>query len=117
MRNILTHFSFTQKILQELFLKLYFKSFSQIVILGSSYFVPFMQLSGPNRREVIEDLLDIKIFSAMNNLLKEKLRENKDTIRTLELKKSNLNDKVKMQEEFIEELDKRGKENIRCSTN
>ena len=113
MRNKEADDRVNQKVLEDQILKLNFKSFTQIVILGSSNFVPFMQLSGPNRREVIEDLLDIKIFSAMNNLLKEKLRENKDTVRTLELKKSNLNDKVKMQEEFIEELDKRGKENIR----
>ena len=55
-----------QKILEENILKVNYKSFTQIVILGSSAFVPFMQLSGSNRREVIEDLLDIRIFSAMN---------------------------------------------------
>ena len=71
-----------------------------------------MQLNGPNRREVIEDLLDIKIFSAMNNIVRDQMRVVKDSVRTLELKKDNLNDKVLMQEEFIEELDKRGKENI-----
>ena len=113
MRNKESDDRINQKILEEQILKLNFKSFTQIVILGSSNFVPFMQLSAPNRREVIEDLLDIKVFSAMNNLLKEKVRDNKETIRTLELKKSNLHDKVKMQEEFIEELDKRGKESIK----
>tara|TARA_B100001250_G_scaffold27215_1_gene22447 strand:+ start:1038 stop:2768 length:1731 start_codon:yes stop_codon:yes gene_type:complete len=113
MRNKEADDRINQKILEEQILKLNFKSFTQIVILGSSNFVPFMQLSGPNRREVIEDILDIKIFSAMNNLLKEKLRENRDTVRTLELKKSNLNDKVTMKENFIGELDKIGKENIR----
>ena len=113
MRNKESDDRINQKILEDQILKLNFKSFTQIVILGSSNFVPFMQLNGPNRREVIEDLLDIKVFSAMNTLVKEKLRDNKDTVRTLELKKSNLNDKVKMQEEFIEELDKRGKESIK----
>ena len=54
-----------QKILEETILKVNYKSFTQIVILGSSTFVPFMQLSGSNRRDVIEDLLDIRIFSAM----------------------------------------------------
>jgi len=112
MRNKEADDRINQKILEEQIIKLNFKSFTQIVILGSSNFVPFMQLSGPNRREVIEDLLDIKVFSAMNNILKEQLRGHKDEVRTLELKKSNLNDKVQMQEEFIEELDKRGKESI-----
>jgi len=112
MRNKEADDRINQKILEDQILKLNFKSFTQIVILGSSNFVPFMQLSAPNRREVIEDLLDIKVFSAMNGLVKEKLRENRETVRTLELKKSNLHDKVKMQEEFIEELDKRGKETI-----
>ena len=112
MRNKEADDRINQKILEEQILKLNFKSFTQIVILGSSNFVPFMQLNGPNRREVIEDLLDIKVFSAMNNIVKEKLRENKETVRTLELKKDNLNDKVKMQEEFIEELENRGKKDI-----
>ena len=112
MRNKEADDRINQKILEEQIIKLNFKSFTQIVILGSSNFVPFMQLSAPNRREVIEDLLDIKVFSAMNNILKEQLRGHKDEVRTLELKKSNLNDKVQMQEEFIEELDKRGKESI-----
>ena len=112
MRNKEADDRINQKVLEEQILKLNFKSFTQIVILGSSNFVPFMQLNGPNRREVIEDLLDIKVFSAMNNIVKEKLRENKETVRTLELKKDNLNDKVKMQEEFIEELENRGKKDI-----
>ena len=69
-----------QKILEQGILKLNYKSFTQIVILGSSSFVPFMQLSSPNRREVIEDLLDIRIFSAMNNLIKDKIRQKKGNI-------------------------------------
>ena len=101
MQDQFSHAGEQQKHFEQNILKLNFKSFTQIVILGSSNFVPFMQLNGPNRREVIEDLLDIKVFSAMNNIVKENLRENKETVRTLELKKDNLNDKVKMQEEFI----------------
>ena len=66
-----------QRILEENILKLNYKSFTQIVILGSSTFVPFMQLTSSNRREVIEDLLDIRIFSAMNNILKDNLKEKK----------------------------------------
>jgi DNA repair exonuclease SbcCD ATPase subunit len=89
-----------------------FKSFTQIVILGSSTFVPFMQLSAAHRREVIEDLLDIKIFSSMNTLIKEKIRSVKEEIKVFELKKESLLDKVKMQEEFIGELENRGNANI-----
>jgi len=101
-----------QKMLEEGILKLNYKSFTQIVILGSSAFVPFMQLSGSNRREVIEDLLDIRVFSAMNTLIREKLKTQRDEIRTLELSKDNVKDKVEMQENFIEELETRGKQNI-----
>ena len=64
----------TQKYLEQSVLKLNYKSFTQVVILGSSTFVPFMQLKGPHRREVIEDLLDIKIFSQMNLLLRDRVR-------------------------------------------
>ena len=101
-----------QKILEDNILKLNYKSFTQIVILGSSTFVPFMQLTTANRREVIEDLLDIRIFSVMNTLIKEILRQQKDEIKSLELRKENLNDKVTMQKNFIEELENRGNANI-----
>jgi len=101
-----------QKWLEQNVIKMNFKSFTQIVILGSSTFVPFMQLSTAHRREVIEDLLDIKIFSSMNNIIKEKIRSVKEDIKVLGLKKESLFDKVKMQEEFIEELENRGKDNI-----
>jgi len=101
-----------QKKLEQQILKLNYKSFTQIVILGSAGFTPFMQLSAANRREVIEDLLDIKIFSAMNSLIKDKIRDNKDRIKTLELKKETLIDKIDMQKNFIEELENRGKKNI-----
>ena len=101
-----------QKWLEQNVVKMNYKSFTQIVILGSSNFVPFMQLSATNRREVIEDLLDIKIFSSMNNLIKDKMRGVKDEVRTLDLKKESLNDKVNMQTEFIEEIEQRGKNRI-----
>lgn len=101
-----------QKWLEQNVLKMNYKSFTQIVILGSSTFVPFMQLSAAHRREVIEDLLDIKIFSSMNMVIKEKIRQTKEEIKVYELKKESLLDKVKMQEEFIEELENRGKKNI-----
>ena len=101
-----------QKILEENILKVNYKSFTQIVILGSSTFVPFMQLSGANRRDVIEDLLDIRIFSAMNNIIKDKIRIQKEKIRSLELKKETLKDKMEMQETFIKEIEDQGRSNI-----
>ena len=101
-----------QKILEENILKVNYKSFTQIVILGSSTFVPFMQLSGSNRRDVIEDLLDIRIFSAMNGLIKDNIRVRKDKIKSLDLKKDNLKDKMDMQKKFIGEIEQRGKDDI-----
>ena len=79
-----------QKWFEQNVLKMNYKSFTQIVILGSSTFVPFMQLSASNRREVIEDLLDIKIFSSMSNILKDKIRQIKEEIRIMELKRDTL---------------------------
>jgi len=101
-----------QRILEENILKVNYKSFTQIVVLGSSTFVPFMQLTTANRREVIEDLLDIRIFSAMNNLVKDKIRQEKEQIKSLDLRKESLKDKVLMQRNFIEQLESRGKDNI-----
>ena len=101
-----------QKWLEQNVLKMNYKSFTQIVILGSSTFVPFMQLTAANRREVIEDLLDIRIFSSMNNLIKDKIRNIKEEVKVFDLKKDSLSDKVNMQENFIEELECRGKKNI-----
>ena len=101
-----------QRVLEQSILKLNYKSFTQIVILGSSTFVPFMQLTTANRREVIEDLLDIRIFSAMSNLIKDKIREKKEQIKSLDLKKQTVRDKMKMQQNFIEELENRGNANI-----
>ena len=102
-----------QKWLEQNVLKMNYKSFTQIVILGSSTFVPFMQLTPGNRREVIEDLLDIRIFSSMNYVIKEKIRSVKESVKVLELKKESLLEKVQMQENFIEEIESRGKENIK----
>ena len=101
-----------QKWLEQNVIKMNYKSFTQIVILGSSTFVPFMQLTATHRREVIEDLLDIKIFSSMNNLIKDKIKIVKDEIRTLDLKKESLNDKVEMQTNWIKELESQSKGRI-----
>ena len=104
-----------QRILEENILKVNYKSFTQIVILGSSTFVPFMQLPTAHRREVIEDLLDIRIFSAMNNLIKDRIRTQKDQVKSLELRKENLKEKMKMQQNFIDELENRGNANINAN--
>ena len=104
-----------QKYLEQSVLKMNYKSFTQIVILGSSNFVPFMQLTAASRREVIEDLLDIKIFSSMNVIIKEKIRSLKEEIRTLELKKESVKDKVEMQKNFIEELENLSNANVNAN--
>jgi DNA repair exonuclease SbcCD ATPase subunit len=94
-----------QKVLEEQILKLNFKSFTQIVILGSASFTPFMQLPAADRRAIIEDLLDIKIFSTMNVVLKEKYASIKDAIKTLETNIEFLREKAKMQEGYIQQLE------------
>ena len=102
-----------QKRLEHTILKLNFKSFTQVVILGSSTFVPFMQLTLAHRREIIEDLLDIKIFSSMNSIIKDKIRGFREDIRTIELRKDSVKDKIKMQEEFIRQIEQSGKDDIK----
>lgn len=101
-----------QKWFEQNVLKMNYKSFTQIVILGNSNFVPFMQLPAASRREVIEDLLDIKIFSSMNSVVKDKLKSIKDEIKSLEFKKQSFAEKVKMQSDFIEEIEKQSNDQI-----
>jgi DNA repair exonuclease SbcCD ATPase subunit len=101
-----------QKYLEGQVLKLNYKSFTQIVILGSASFVPFMQLSAPHRREVIEDLLDIKVFSSMSDILKDKLKVCRDRIKVLELKKESIADKIVMQKRFIKQIEEEGENDI-----
>jgi len=101
-----------QKSLEGQILKLNYKSFTQIVILGSASFVPFMQLSAPHRREVIEDLLDIKVFSSMSEILKDKLKVCRDRIKVLELKKESFADKIVMQKRFIKQIEEEGENDI-----
>ena len=93
-----------QEYLEKFILKLNFKSFTQIVILGSASFTPFMQLSASDRRAIIEDLLDIQIFSTMNNLLKEKLSNNKDLIASKKYEIDLAKQKFDMQEKHIKDL-------------
>jgi len=103
--------------LERVVLKMNYKSFTQIVILGSSNFIPFMQLPAASRREVIEDLLDIKIFSSMNTVVKENIKSIKDEIRTLNYKTDNLEEKVRMQKDFIAEVERLATEDIGAKKN
>lgn len=93
-----------QKYLEENILKLNYKSFTQIVILGSASFTPFMQLPAAARREVIEDILDIKIFTSMNVVLKEKVTELKNKLSEVESKITLAKNKAEIQQEYIKTL-------------
>ena len=101
-----------QEHLETNILKLNFKAFTQIVILGSSSFIPFMQLSGPQRREIIEDLLDIKIFSSMNVILKDKVNDNKTRVTELKYHIDLIRDKIEVQRKFIDEIKQSNNEKI-----
>jgi DNA repair exonuclease SbcCD ATPase subunit len=94
-----------QKYLEENILKLNFKSFTQIVILGSASFTPFMQLTAASRREVIEDILDIKIFTSMNVVLKEKVSELKSKMVELDGKITIAKTKAQVQQDYIKTLE------------
>ena len=93
-----------QKVLEQQILKLNYKTFTQVVILGSASFVPFMQLSSSQRREVIEDILDIRIFSTMNTLLKEKVSDTKSQIQKIETEISNAKSRVDAQQKLIKTI-------------
>jgi DNA repair exonuclease SbcCD ATPase subunit len=93
-----------QKYLEEHILKLNYKSFTQIVILGSASFTPFMQLPPSHRREIIEDLLDIRIFTSMNQLLKDKQSQLKDSMRQMDADLDVQKERVKIQDEYIKQL-------------
>ena len=95
-----------QKYLEEKVLKLNFKSFTQIVVLGSASFVPFMQLNANDRRIIIEDILDIGIFSVMKNLLKDRTMSLKEEFGELEYEIKILQEKIKIQQRHLEELQK-----------
>ena len=101
-----------QKVLEQQILKLNYKTFTQVVILGSASFVPFMQLSSAQRRDVIEDILDIRIFSTMNQLLKEKAQETKDAIVRVENQIKNSKDKVESQQTIIKTINEAKTESI-----
>ncbi len=99
-----------QEQLEKLILKMNYKSFTQIVILGSTNFTPFMQLSASDRRAVIEDLLDIQIFSSMNVIVKNKLHTLKDEAAQLKIQIDNTRDKIELHKKHLDELKKNTKE-------
>ena len=101
-----------QKNFENSVLKMNFKSFTQIVVLGSSTFVPFMKLSIPQRREIIEDILDIQVFSTMNVLLKDRVKENNIEVREIDYQIDLLKDKIELQKQHMLALEKINKEEI-----
>jgi DNA repair exonuclease SbcCD ATPase subunit len=101
-----------QKWFEQNVLKMNFKTFTQIIVLGTSNFIPFMQLSSGDRREVIQELLDIKVFSSMNVLVKDNIKSLKDNIRLLRVKEVGLEEKIELQQEFIEQIKQKDSANL-----
>ena len=97
-----------QKMLEEQIIKMNYKSFTQVVILGSSSFVPFMQMSPGDRRTVIEDILDIQVFSEMNSLLKTRLAENKEQLLDAHRELGLVKEKILIQQTNLDSLRKKG---------
>ena len=93
-----------QDLLEKNILKMNHKSFSQVVVLGSSTFVPFMQLTAAQRREVIEDLLDLEIFSTMNNILKAKLSQGKEDIREVQYELDLIEEKINLVKKYQDNI-------------
>ena len=106
-----------QKYLEQQILKLNYRSFTQVVILGSSTFVPFMQLKARHRREVVEEILDIQIFSLMNMLLKQKLKNIFDDIRDIDYKFELTSEKIQLQNQYIDDVKKNKDKIITEKTN
>ena len=102
-----------QEYLEKFVIKLNYKSFTQIVILGSASFTPFMQLSAADRRSIIEELLDIQIFSAMNNIIKEKMSINKETMSGRKHEIDLAQQKHDMQKKHIDELKQNNDEKVK----
>ncbi len=101
-----------QKNLEANVLKMNYKSFTQIVVLGSSTFVPFMKLPGAQRRDIIEDILDIQVFSTMNVLLKDKMRENNEEVRDIDYQLDLLRERIELQKKNMLQLEQRTQEEI-----
>ena len=105
-----------QKILEDSILKLNYKSFTQVVILGSSCFIPFMQLSTSHRREIVEDILDIKIFSTMNMLLKQNYKTISGELSELELEENLYRSKQEMEETHLGKIEQDAEKRIEVLT-
>ena len=103
-----------QKLLENNILKLNHRSFTQVVILGSSSFIPFMQLTASARREVVEEILDIKIFSLMNYYLKQRVKNNKERSRDISYEKDLLEHKIKLQNDKITEAKEKSKTSLKA---
>ena len=101
-----------QKWLEQNVLKMNYKTFTQIIVLGTTNFVPFMQLSPSDRREIIEELLDIKVFSSMNVLVKDSLKSYKDEVKLLKVKEVGLEEKIDLQKDFIEQIQQKESANL-----
>ena len=105
-----------QKILEDSILKLNYKSFTQVVILGSSCFIPFMQLSTNHRREIVEDILDIKIFSTMNMLLKQNYKTISGEMGELELEENLYRSKQELEETHLGKIEQDAEKRIEVLT-
>jgi len=101
-----------QKQLEQNILKMNYKSFTQIVVLGSSTFVPFMRLPTTQRREIIEDILDIQIFSMMNQVLKDKVRTSNDELKQVDYETHLAEEKINMQKDFISTMGQKNLDTI-----
>jgi DNA repair exonuclease SbcCD ATPase subunit len=101
-----------QKQLEINILKMNYKSFTQIVVLGSSTFVPFMRLPISQRRDIIEDILDIQIFSVMNTVLKDKVKISTEEMKDIDYRSNLSEEKIRMQEQYIQHISKKNEETI-----
>jgi DNA repair exonuclease SbcCD ATPase subunit len=101
-----------QKWFEQNVLRMNFKTFTQIIVLGTANFIPFMQLSPSDRREIIEELLDIKVFSSMSTLVKDNIKASRDAIKLLRVKEVGLEEKLELQQEFIEQIKQKDSANL-----
>jgi len=101
-----------QKMLEEQILKMSYKAFCQVVILGSTNYVPFMRLPAADRRAIVESLLDISVFSSMNTILKDRLSINKEDIRTCETSMEILDSKKDTQKKYLDALEEKSRSSL-----
>ena len=101
-----------QEYLEKHILKIGYKSFCQVVVLGSATFLPFMQLPAAQRREIVETLLDLQIFTTMNSVLKDKVQKNKEDFIRTEEQKRNVEEKIIIIKKYIEKIEQESKESV-----